>query len=109
MLRDVEVKRLSLAARGLEQLGQRPVRGRVLKQLERAPVVDRGAPARILEADRGAREQLRVSEPPRELGGAGEGLQCARGIARAMACPSEFELRLRALGGVGDPKRERRL
>ncbi len=83
-------------------------RGRLLEQLHRTLVGEPGAPARVLVADRGAREQLRVAQLAGDLRGVVEGRQRVGRLAAAVARGAELEEHLRALARVLDLQLERR-
>ena len=73
----------STRARSSESSSSRRRDG-LLEQLDRLRVVDRRTPARLLEADRRPREELRVAQRAPERGGTPERLERPVGATRAM-------------------------
>ena len=75
----------------------------LLEELDRALVDDSGAPARLLVADRGPREQVGAPELARDLRSRAERRERVERLARPVARGAELEVGLGPLGRGLDP------
>ncbi len=78
-----------------------PLRG-LLQQVDRVALHEPGAPPRLLEADGGTREEVRVAPLVGDRGGLPEPLEGVGGAAAATAGRTEVQVCLAPWAGVGD-------